>query len=64
MNTDIKINKNHSITWNPSIRGFKSEDTIIVEENYNKIITEDYRWPMLNVETEFGNVLRPDIFIK
>ena len=58
------IETNHAIAWNPSMRGFKSEDTIIVEKDENKIITEDGEWPTIEVETEYGKILRPDILIK
>jgi Xaa-Pro dipeptidase len=61
---DEFIANNHAIAWNPSMRGFKSEDTIIVEENNNGIITQDNNWPMIKVETDSGTTSRPDILIK
>ena len=44
--------------------GFKSEDTIIVEKDSNKIITFDEKWPMIKVDTDIGSIKRPDILIK
>lgn len=61
---DEAIKENNAIAWNPSMSGYKSEDTIIVEENGNKIITFDKNWPMVKVETEAGIIKRPDILIK
>ena len=58
------IEENHAIAWNPSMRGFKSEDTIIVGKEKNLIITEDKNWPRIEIETKYGKVLRPDILIK
>ncbi|MCX6383512.1 MAG: M24 family metallopeptidase [Actinobacteria bacterium] len=62
--TDETIKKSNAIAWNPSMSGFKSEDTIIVEKDSNKIITLDEKWPMIKVETEIGSIKRSDILIK
>lgn len=62
--TDSIIEENNAIAWNPSMYGYKSEDTIVVEKDENKIITYDKRWPMIKVDTEFGSIERPDILIK
>ena len=57
------IEVNHAIGWNPSMRGYKSEDTIIVEEDKNNIITQDSGWPLIKIETKYGNVLRPNLLV-
>lgn len=44
--------------WNPSIAGVKSEDTILVGEASNEVITQIPGWPM--IETESG-IPRPAI---
>lgn len=62
--TEHVIQKDNAIAWNPSIRGFKSEDTIIVEEESNKVATYDEDWPSIEIENEFGVIRRPDILIK
>jgi len=65
--TDLKNQKrievDHAIAWNPSMRGYKSEDTIIVEKDKNLVITQDDDWPLIKVKTKFGEILRPGIFI-
>ncbi|MCL4376886.1 MAG: M24 family metallopeptidase [Actinobacteria bacterium] len=58
------IEENHAIAWNPSMRGFKSEDTFIVRKEGNLIITEDENWPKIEIETKYGKISRPDILIK
>ena len=58
------IKENYAFAWNPSITGTKSEDTIITNEENQIIITEDKNWPLLRIETEKGEFLRPDILIK
>jgi hypothetical protein len=58
------IEEDNAIAWNPSMSGFKSEDTIIVGKDENKIITFDKRWPTIKVDTELGSIKRPDILIK
>ena len=58
------IETGHAIAWNPSMSGFKSEDTFIVEEDRNTVITRGIDWPALEIETEYGKIFRPDILIK
>ena len=62
--TDEIIKENNAIAWNPSASGFKSEDTIIVEKDENKIITFDKEWPILKVDTGSSVVERPDILVR
>jgi Xaa-Pro aminopeptidase len=45
--------------WNPSITGYKSEDTILVGDTSNKILTEIPGWPVITSE----GVARPSILI-
>lgn len=47
--------------WNPSIAGTKSEDTILVGENGNEILTAIDGWPTIGVETGDGSLARPAI---
>ena len=58
------IDENQAFAWNPSITGTKSEDTIITTKNGQLIITEDENWPMIKIEIEDKEILRPDILIK
>ena len=50
--------------WNPSIAGIKSEDTIIVLEEKNEIISEDPDWPFVSIDIDGDTVKRADILIK
>ncbi len=47
--------------WNPSITGTKSEDTILIGENGNEILTSIQGWPTIAVEVEGGTLERPAI---
>ena len=53
-----------AFAWNPSITGAKSEDTILVGEESNEIITEMADWPC--IETQVGDqiIKRPAILEK
>jgi antitoxin VapB len=43
--------------WNPSITGAKSEDTILVSDSGNEVLTEIPGWPMISA----GGLARPAI---
>ncbi|MCS7180627.1 MAG: M24 family metallopeptidase, partial [bacterium] len=58
------IIENMAFAWNPSITGTKSEDTIITTKEKPIIITEDKNWPMLKININDMEILRPDIMIK
>jgi len=47
--------------WNPSITGAKSEDTILVGENGNEILTQIDGWPTYTVQVGGGTFERPAI---
>ena len=53
-----------AFAWNPSITGAKSEDTILVGEGSNEIITEMADWPSIEVQVGEQVVKRPAIFEK
>jgi Xaa-Pro dipeptidase len=55
---------NQAYAWNPSIAGIKSEDTILVLESGNEIISEDQNWPLVKVDVEGNTISRPGILIK
>jgi antitoxin VapB len=46
--------------WNPSITGYKSEDTLLVGERQNEILTEIPGWPVIEVE----GIKRPGILVQ
>ncbi len=60
--TDV-VAAGQTYAWNPSITGAKSEDTILVGENSNEVLTTIADWPMLpvSVEGQADRILRPGI---
>lgn len=54
---------NQAFAWNPTITGAKSEDTILVKDGGNEILTNDPRWPVLDLEVGKQWIPRPDIFV-
>ncbi len=59
--SDELISTGQAYAWNPSIRGTKSEDTILVGEIENEIITQIPDWPMIPIEYDGQNIKRPAI---
>lgn len=57
------VELNQAFAWNPSIAGTKSEDTIVVEEKGNRILTHTGSYPY--IETKYGGqrLLRPDMLV-
>ena len=53
-----------AFAWNPSIAGAKSEDTILVGEGSNEIITEMADWPSIDVQVDEEIIKRPAILEK
>jgi Xaa-Pro aminopeptidase len=47
--------------WNPSIAGTKSEDTILVGEDSNEVLTSIEGWPMVTVTVDGQTFSRPAI---
>ena len=47
--------------WNPSITGAKSEDTILVGEKGNEVLTAISGWPMLSATVDGQTMARPAI---
>ena len=46
--------------WNPSIAGFKSEDTVLVVDGPAEVLTATGRWPTLDVPIDGHTHRRPD----
>jgi Xaa-Pro aminopeptidase len=53
-----------AFAWNPSITGTKSEDTILVGEESNEVITEVADWPSIDVQVGEQIIKRPAILEK
>jgi antitoxin VapB len=61
--TDVPIGIGQAYAWNPSIKGCKSEDTILVGETGNEILSVVDGWPKLNVEINGETIKRPAILV-
>lgn len=58
-----KVSAGQVYAWNPSITGTKSEDTILVGETANEILTSIPGWPMINIELDDRALKRPAILV-
>jgi antitoxin VapB len=58
--TDV-VAVGQTYAWNPSITGTKVEDTFVVGEKGNEVLTTVPGWPMLDVTIEGQTVKRPVI---
>jgi len=63
-NSPEPILMGQAFAWNPSITGAKSEDTILVGEESNEIITEMADWPSIEVQVDEQVIRRPAILEK
>jgi antitoxin VapB len=59
--TQDEVSVGQVYACNPSIAGTKSEDTILVGERDNKVLTVIPGWPTLSVEIEGQTIERPRI---
>ncbi len=59
--TDTPIVVGHAFAWNPSIRGAKSEDTILLTEDGPEVLTSIADWPTWIVTVGGQEVARPAI---
>jgi len=59
--TDYRVINGQAYAWNPSITGTKSEDTIIVGEKSNEVITAMPGWPMMEIQSNGSVIQRPAI---
>jgi len=63
-NTPDIVQENQAFTWNPSITGTKSEDTIVATSRGPEMITKPMIYPTITVEVEGVPFTRPDILEK
>ena len=62
---DELVYNNQAFTWNPSITGTKSEDTILVNKSGFEILTDSKNWPVVEVKTKSGiTVKRPALLVR
>jgi len=64
LNSKEIVKLNQAYAWNPSISGIKSEDTFLVLENSNEIITETDKFPYCTVKINDLIIKRPDIMVR
>ncbi len=57
------VSVGQAYAWNPSITGAKSEDTFLVGERDNQIITAIPGWPVIQVEVNGQILERPAILV-
>jgi Xaa-Pro aminopeptidase len=62
-NSDDMVAANSAYAWNPSITGAKSEDTLLVLEDHNELISQAPDWPQIELECEHMSIERPDILV-
>ena len=55
------VNLGQAYAWNPSITGTKSEDTVLVGETGNEVLTDIPGWPVLTVKVAEKKAERPAI---
>jgi antitoxin VapB len=55
------IRKGQAYAWNPSITGTKSEDTILVGESNNDVLTRIMGWPAFTIKVGDKRIDRPAI---
>jgi len=65
LKSDIVLQIGNAVAWNPTIRGTKSEDTVLVGKSQNTILSfpDSSSWPALEFEIDGVSVKRPAIVI-
>jgi Xaa-Pro aminopeptidase len=63
-NTPDLVQVNQAFTWNPSITGTKSEDTILATPEGPEMITKPMDYPTLSMKVEGISFKRPAILVK
>lgn len=58
------VQANQMFSWNPTISGTKSEDTLLVTPDGPKVITEIDGWPTVDIEINGRTVKRPGILVR
>lgn len=62
--SDYLLEVNQAFSWNPTIAGTKSEDTIVINEKGNEIITGTDSYPFIDVKIGDKIIKRPDILVR
>lgn len=59
--TETPVEEGHAVAWNPTVQGAKSEDTFLVCEQANEMVTNSRSWPTVTVPVSGGEMTRPGI---
>jgi Xaa-Pro aminopeptidase len=61
LRSDVHLREGNAVAWNPTIRGTKSEDTVLIGNEQNSILSfpEESTWPALEFEVNDEVVRRP-----
>jgi Xaa-Pro aminopeptidase len=59
--TGAAVEVGHAVAWNPTVQGAKSEDTFLVGDDGNELITNSSTWPSIEVPLADGVTTRPGI---
>jgi len=61
LKSDVYLLEGNAVAWNPTIRGTKSEDTVLIGNDENSILSfpEESTWPSLEFEISDKVVRRP-----
>ena len=62
---DEVVHNHQAYTWNPSITGTKSEDTILVNQDGFEVLTDSHNWPTVEIRAKNGVLVkRPGLLIR
>ncbi|WP_139489291.1 M24 family metallopeptidase [Brevibacillus dissolubilis] len=59
-----RVQVNQAFAWNPAVYGVKTEDTMLVGDGENEILTHTGEWPSILISKNGKDYLRPDILIR
>lgn len=62
--THQQVRVNQTFAWNPTITGTKSEDTILVSEDGNEILTEIPGWSYEEIQIGDQSIRRPLVMVR
>ena len=60
--TEWPVEVGHAVAWNPTVQGAKAEDTFLVGEDENEMVSNSSTWPTVEVEVDGRVFTRPAIF--
>lgn len=59
--TKWPVEVGHAVAWNPTVQGAKAEDTFLVGEGDNELVSNSSSWPTVEVEVDGRTFTRPAI---